>query len=262
MSPATHLNGIAQKIGKLPTLPGVAIKILEAIQRETPNLREVSEVISSDVPLSARVLMVVNSPFYGLSNKITSVHQAMVYLGLNTVKNLALSFSLLRGFAPKKKGSFDYVQFSKDSLIGAVAAKLLTEKTNRQHGENAFFLGLLQNIGILIMAESMPAEYEKVICEAASSASPLHEIEDNLLGINHMQVGAFVTDSWRMPASFGVPISFHHSPDRLDMVFDDIEYLTKILHLSALYIDLWVFRAKPATDSDRSRPPIPIEAGH
>ena len=74
-------------------------------------------------------------------------------LGLNAVKNLALSFSLLRGFAPKRKGAFDYVQFSKDSLVGAVAAKSLTEKINRRHGENAFFLGLLQNIGMLIMVD-------------------------------------------------------------------------------------------------------------
>ena len=239
MNSQKELKGIAQRIGKLPTLPAVAIKILQAIQRETPNLREISEIISSDAALGAGVLRVINSPFYGLSNKITSVHQAMVYLGLNTVKNLALSFSLLRRFTRKKKGSFDYIQFSKDSLIGAISAKLLTENTDRQHGENAFFLGLLQNIGILIMAESMPAEYEKVISTAASSAGPLHEIENNLLEINHMQVGAFVTDSWGMPATFRVPISFHHYPEWLDCVFDDIEYLTKILHVSALYIDLF-----------------------
>jgi HD-like signal output (HDOD) protein len=183
------LKALFQKIGKLPTLPGVAIKILEAMRRETPNIAEISKVISADAPLSAKVLKIVNSPFYGLSNKITSVHQAIVYLGLNTVKNLALSFSLLREFAPKRKGAFDYVQFSKDSLIGAVTAKLLAEKINRQHGENAFFLGLLQNIGMLIMAGSMPDEYEKVIGEAASSESPLHEIENTLLGINHMDVG-------------------------------------------------------------------------
>jgi diguanylate cyclase (GGDEF)-like protein len=239
MNSQPNLKSIANKVGKLPTLPGVATKIMQAMQRETPNLSEISEIISSDAPLSARVLKVVNSPFYGLSNKITSVHQAMVYLGLNTVKSLALSFSLLKGFAPKKKGSFDYVQFSKDSLIGAVAAKLLTEKTNRQQGENAFFLGLLQNIGILIMAESMPAEYEKVISEAASSGSPLHEVESKLLDVNHMQVGAFVTDSWGMPATFRVPIGFHHCPDCLDSSLDDIGQLTKILHLSSLYIDLF-----------------------
>ena len=233
------LKALSQKIGNLPTLPGVAIKILEAMRRETPNIAEISKVISADAPLSAKVLKIVNSPFYGLSNKITSVHQAIVYLGLNTVKNLALSFSLLREFAPKRKRAFDYVQFSKDSLIGAVTAKLLTEKINRQHGENAFFLGLLQNIGMLIMAGSMPDEYEKVIGEAASSESPLHEVENTLLGINHMDVGGFVTDSWGLPATFNVPIGFHHCPERLATPLNDIEQLTRILHLSSLYIDLF-----------------------
>lgn len=239
MNSQQDLKGLADKIGKLPTLPGVAAKIMLAMQRETPNLSEISEIISSDAPLSAKILRMINSPFYGLANKITSVHQAMVYLGFNTVKSLALSFSLLRGFAPKKKASFDYIQFSKDSLIGAVAAKLLAEKTNRSHADDAFFLGLLQNIGILIMAECMPAEYENVVREAASSGSPLHEIENKLLEINHMQVGAFVTDSWGMPATFGIPIGFHHAPECLDCALDDIEHLTKILHLSSLYIDLF-----------------------
>jgi diguanylate cyclase (GGDEF)-like protein len=239
MGSQNDLKDLSKKIGKLPTLPGVAIKILQAMQRETPNIGEISEVISADGPLSAKVLRVVNSPFYGLSKKITSVHQAMVYLGLNAVKNLALSFSLLRGFAPKRKGAFDYVQFSKDSLVGAVAAKSLTEKINRRHGENAFFLGLLQNIGMLIMVESMPDEYEKVIGEAGSIGRPLHEIEKNLLGINHMEVGEFVTHSWGLPASFNVPIGFHHCPERLACPLDDIEQLTRILHLSSLYIDLF-----------------------
>jgi len=239
MGSQNDLKDLSQKIGKLPTLPGVAIKILQAMQRETPNIAEISEVISADGPLSAKVLRVVNSPFYGLSKKITSVHQAIVYLGLNAVKNLALSFSLLRGFAPKRKGAFDYVQFSKDSLVGAVAAKSLTEKINRRHGENAFFLGLLQNIGMLIMVESMPDEYEKVIGEAGSIGRPLHEIEKNLLGINHMEVGEFVTHSWGLPATFNVPIGFHHCPERLACPLDDIEQLTRILHLSSLYIDLF-----------------------
>ena len=239
MGSQNDLTDLAKKIGKLPTLPGVAIKILQAMQRETPNIAEISEVISADGPLSAKVLRVVNSPFYGLSKKITSVHQAIVYLGLNAVKNLALSFSLLRGFAPKRKGAFDYVQFSKDSLVGAVAAKSLTEKINRRHGENAFFLGLLQNIGMLIMVESMPDEYEKVIGEAGSIGRPLHEIEKNLLGINHMEVGEFVTHSWGLPTTFNVPIGFHHCPERLACPLDDIEQLTRILHLSSLYIDLF-----------------------
>lgn len=239
MGSQNDLKDLSRKIGKLPTLPGVAIKILQAMQRETPNIGEIAKVISADGPLSAKILRVVNSPFYGLSNKIGSVHQAIVYLGLNAVKNLALSFSLIGGFGSKRKSAFDYVQFSKDSLIGAVAAKSLTENINRRHGENAFFLGLLQNIGVLIMVESMPDEYEKVIGEADSSGRPLHEIEQDLLGINHMEVGEFVTGSWGLPATFKVPIGSHHFPERIVSSIDDMDQLTIILHLSSLYIDLF-----------------------
>jgi len=246
MHPQRDLKDISKKIGRLPTLPGVAMKILQAMGRDTPDIREISEIISLDAPLSAKVLKMVNSSFYGLSNKITSVHQAMVYLGLNTVKNLALSFSLLRTFEHKNKSSFDYVQFSKDSLVGAIAAKLIAEKTNRQHGENAFFLGLLQNIGMPIMSESMPAQYEEVIKKTKSNAASLHEIESQLLGLNHMEVGEYVTHAWGLPANLTVPIGVHHIPGRLASVLDDIkslsgdiESLTKTLHLSSLYINLF-----------------------
>ena len=244
-----NLKELSKKIGKLPTLPGVAIKILQAMQREAPDIGEIAEVISADAPLSANVLRVVNSPFYGLSNKITSVHHAMVYLGLNTVKNLALSFSLLRGFTPKRKGAFDYVQFSKDSLMGAIAAKALAEKIDRRHGENAFFLGLLQNIGVLIMAESMPHEYESVIADASLNGSPLHEAETSLLGINHMKVGEFVTESWGLPATVSVPIGYHHCAYRLVHPVNEIEQVTRILHLSSLYVE-WFKR--PDLDVNRS----------
>lgn len=239
MNPQMDLKDISKKIGRLPTLPGVAMKILRAMGRDTPDIREISEIISLDAPLSAKVLKMVNSPFYGLSNKITSVHQAMVYLGLNTVKNLALSFSLLRTFEHKNKSSFDYVQFSKDSLVGAIAAKLIAEKTNRQHGENAFFLGLLQNIGLPIMAESMPVQYEEVIMKIKSNSASLHEVESQLLGLNHMEVGEYVTHAWGLPAKLTVPIGAHHIPGRLTSGSDDIEFLTKTLHLSSLYINLF-----------------------
>jgi len=235
-----------RKIGKLPTLPGVAIKILQAMRRETPNIREISEIIASDAPLSAKVLQVVNSSFYGVSNQITSVHQAMMYLGLNAVKNLALSFSLIRNFSVKNKNDFDHVQFWKDSLIGAVAAKLITEKANQRHGENAFFLGLLQDIGMLIMSQSIPEEYGDVLAKAQSNGTALHEIESSFLNFNHMEVGEYVTHGWGLPPAFSAPIGAHHTPERPGRPSGDIELQTKILHLSSLYIDLFNGAKHPA----------------
>ncbi len=233
------LKDMSRKIGKLPTLPGVAIRILQAMRRETPNIREISEIIASDAPLTAKVLQIVNSSFYALPNQITSVHQAMMYLGLNSVKNLALSFSLISNFSPKNKTSFDHVRFWKDSLVGAVAAKLITEKADKQHGENAFFLGLLQNIGMLIMAHSMPAEYDEMLAKAGADDTPLHDLESAFLKFNHMEVGEYVTHGWGLPPAFSAPIGAHHAPERLSCPSSDIELQTKILHLSALFIDLF-----------------------
>jgi diguanylate cyclase (GGDEF)-like protein len=240
-------KAMARSVGKLPTLPGVAMRILQAMHREIPNLREISEIIASDAPLSARVLQVVNSPFYGLSNRITSVHQAMVYLGLNAVKNLALSFSLINTFS-NKKTAFDHVQFWKDSLIGAVAAKLITEKVNPPHGENAFFLGLLQDIGMLIMAQSIPNEYGDILTQARSNGGALHDMESARLKFNHMELGEYLTQSWGLPAAFSGPIGAHHDPKRLSCPSDDIELQTKILHLSSLYID-WLNPSNLKTNS-------------
>ena len=248
MQTCAIFKDMSRKIGKLPTLPGVAIRILQAMRRDPPNLREISEIIASDAPLSAKVLQVVNSPFYGLSNRITSVHQAMVYLGLNTVKNLALSFSLINNFSNKNKTSFNHVQFWKDSLIGAVAAKLITEKANKPHGENAFFMGLLQDIGMLIMALSMPGQYGEILKEARSNGASLPTIESTRLTFNHMEVGEYVTHSWGLPPAFSGPIGAHHDPERIGRKSSDIELQTRILHLSSLYID-WFNHPNPSGSS-------------
>ena len=127
--------------------------------------------------------------------------------------------------------------------------RALAETVNRRHGENAFFLGLLQNIGVLIMAESMPHEYESVIADASLSGSPLHEAETSLLGINHMEVGEFVTESWGLPATVSVPIGYHHCAYRLVHPLIEIEQVTRILHLSSLYVE-WF--KHPDFDADYS----------
>jgi diguanylate cyclase (GGDEF)-like protein len=234
-----ELKDLSSKIGRLPTIPGVAMQILQAMRRDPPDIREISEIISSDAPLSAEVLKAANSPYYGLLTTVTSVHQAMLYLGLNTVRNLALSFSLLKRFASRRKTAFDYTQFSKDSLIAALSCKLIAEKACRQHAEDAFFLGLFQNIGMLVMAESMPEQYDKAILECKSDAAAWHDVENRILGVNHMQVGEYVIHAWGLPASFSVPIGCHHYPERLTCSSGNIRQLTHILHLSSLFIDLF-----------------------
>ena len=138
MDENTAFEEIIKKTDKLPTLPGIALKLMDALRQEEPDLDEITKLISSDPSLSAEILKCINSPFYSLRTKITSVNHAVNLMGLKTVKNLALSFSLVKNFQPEGPFSFDYESFWKDSLIGAVSARSLAADLLPDLSEDAF----------------------------------------------------------------------------------------------------------------------------
>jgi diguanylate cyclase (GGDEF)-like protein len=246
MNQDIQLSSIAKKIKRLPTLPGVAVKILEVFQKESFSVKELSDLISTDPPLALKVLKAVNSPFYGLKNRIESLGQAITFLGLNSVKNLALSFSLIRAFSNRKTSVFNYSQFWKDSLVGAVSAKLLAERIDTRHSESAFLIGLLQNIGSLILVENFPQAYEATIRSNAARRLPLIEIETQAFGLDHMTVGRHLLKAWGLPDTFSIPIGFHHTPDELKERRGDISSPVNILHLSSLVIELFTKKTAKA----------------
>ena len=238
MNQLNEIEDVLKGLDKLPTLPGIAMRILEVVRNEETSLKEIADVLSADPPLSAQVLKLINSPFYGVRTQITSVPHAVNLLGLNTVKNLALSFSLLRDYRKGKDQNFDYTNFWKQSLIGAVSSKLIAEKVVPSFGEDAFFLGLIHNIGILALSQCMPKQYSLVLKEKGRTICSYHEAENQILGFNHMEVGEYLIKAWGLPETFFVPIRYHHNPEYLETTNSDIELLTKVLHLSSLFINL------------------------
>jgi diguanylate cyclase (GGDEF)-like protein len=223
----------------LPTLPGIALRLLQAVQKNEPNIDEIGDIISTDPPLSAKILKIVNSSFYSIPTNITSVHHAIKMLGLSSVKNLALSFSLVNKFNSMASKAIDHSRFWKDSLIGAVSIKLLGEKILPAFSDDIFFLGLLQNIGTLTLSHCMPKQYDLVMGESNNNGSQSHEAENQILGFNHMEVGEYLIKSWGLPDTFYVPIGYHHNPEKLKDSQNAKITLTKILHLSSLYIELF-----------------------
>ena len=239
MKDTQAINSIAGKIENLPTLPGIAIKLLQAVQKKEPNVNEIGEIISKDVALTAKILKLVNSSFYGLSSRITTVDHAIKLLGLNTVKNLALGFSLITGFQKKGVQAIDYSRFWKDSLVGAIAARLLAKKIQPALCDDAFFMGLLQNIGSLAMACCLPEQYSVVSSEGIKDGRKWHQAENQFLGFNHMEVGEYLIKSWGLPESFYVPIGYHHCPQKISGNSSECQTRVKLLHLSALFIDMF-----------------------
>ena len=244
MNQVNKIEEILKGFDKLPTLPGIAMKILELVRDEATNLKEIADVLSTDPPLSALVLKLINSPFYGVRTQVTSVPHAVNLLGLNTVKNLALSFSLLRNYRKGNKEDFDYTNFWKESLIGAVSCKLIAEKIIPELSEDVFFLGLIQNIGILALSQCIPEQYSLVVKEKGWTLCSYHEAENQILGFNHMEVGEYLIRSWGLPETFFTPVGYHHNPEDLDTKVSEIELLTKVLNLSSLFIDLNTFPDK------------------
>ena len=111
MDESIAFDEIIKKTDRLPTQPGIALKLIDEVRREDPNLEEITKLISSDPALSAEILKCINSPFYSLKTKVTSVNHAVNLLGLKSVKNLALSFSLVNNFQPEGPFSFNYKSF-------------------------------------------------------------------------------------------------------------------------------------------------------
>jgi len=237
ISPSYNFEEILNKANELPTLPGVAARILKIIKKETSNLDEIAEIISSDPPLSAKVLKLINSALYMPPAKVTTVPRAVNMLGLNAVKNIALSFSLIKSNNRNRTDIFDYSNFWKSSMIGAVTSKILAQKIAPNLSEDAFFLGLLHNIGILTLVQCMPEQYGLVQSEMKQSLCDFHEAENQILGFNHMEVGEYLIRSWGIPETFSVPILYHHCPERLNNhSHKETVLLTKFIHLASAFI--------------------------
>jgi len=236
-----NVGAITQMLGKnrkLPTLPGIAVRILDAVQKERPDLQEIAEILSTDPPLSAEILKLINSPFFGLPRKVTSVFHAVSMLGMDVVKNMALSFVLIKRFSGDEQKDFDYPRFWKYSLTTAIAAHAIAETVFRDKAEDAFFLGLLHDMGRLALMQCLPDQYRLVAAETASGTCCGHQAEHQVLGFDHMAVGARLVQSWGLPDRFWQPMACHHCPDRLVTTDRDIQDLSQILHLAVLYAEM------------------------
>ena len=247
MEETNKIESIVHNLRKLPTLPGIAMRLLQAVKNKETGLKEIGEILATDPTLSAEVLKAVNSHYYGLSNKITSVPHAVNLLGGQTVKSLALSFSLVKNLRSNESNGFDYVNFWKTSLIGAVSAKILTKKILPNFAEDAFFLGLIHNIGILAMNQCMPEQYQLVINETKNSSFSYSEAENRVFGVNHMQLGEYLAKSWGLPESFTMPILHHHGFEDIIIQDPNVDVMTKLLRLSSLFIDLSNHKEKKAS---------------
>ena len=223
----------------LPTLPGVAMRILEAVQDDHSGLKELADIVSTDPPLSAKILQIVNSPFFGFPTKIGSVNHAINLLGTSTVKNLSLGLSLVGAYRKGGSRSFDYSLFWKKSLMAATAAKKIAQRQMPGCEEDLFFLGLIHNIGELALAQCSADRYAEVAEYREINHCPLYEAESGVFGFNHMEIGEYLIRSWGLPESFSHAIRYHHTPHLLRTDGTEADRFARLLYLASLCADMF-----------------------
>jgi diguanylate cyclase (GGDEF)-like protein len=210
MNPETLEKVLSCK--SLPSLPAVALRVIELTQDNSVRTAELAATITNDQGLSAKLLRTVNSSFYALRKPCTSIQQAIVMLGFNAVKTLALGFSLVSSIAEERDTTFDYQAYWRRGLLSGVAGKVFARAIGSRCEEECFLGGLLQDIGMIAMHRSLGAEYAAVLAKAGSDHRQLirHELAD--LELSHADVGSMLATRWKLPPLLALPIKYHERP--------------------------------------------------
>jgi diguanylate cyclase (GGDEF)-like protein len=222
------IEELLQENVKLPSPPAIAVRILEAVKKDDASFDELARIISSDPALSVKVLRVANSAFYRMPKKVDSIQKALTILGINVLKNIALSFVIADGLRVTLENDFDFDLFWKRSVTAGVGAELLAARINYKN-DDTFVTALLQDIGVAIMYLCKPEKYSQVLDEKKVTNLPARTIEKQIFGFDHQEVGSEILKDWGLPENICMPILYHHNDKEIP---SEYAMLSHILSLS------------------------------
>jgi putative nucleotidyltransferase with HDIG domain len=216
MSPEENLKKVDAYISRLPALPVTVGKILEIANNPATSPVDLNKVISFDPVLMARVLKLINSAYYGVANQVTSLVRAIIMLGINTVKNLALSTAVLDSFGRKDIfQSLNMNGFWRHSLSVGVLSKMIARarKIDSKILEEYFIAGLLHDIGKIPLNNTLTAEFVEAMSLADRERLPLYQAEARCIGFDHCGAGLMIASAWKFGGEIIDTIKCHHTPE-------------------------------------------------
>ncbi|MCG6929951.1 MAG: HDOD domain-containing protein [Desulfofustis sp.] len=198
--------------GHVPILPEILLKLLEACDSETTSLTTVASLIDKDPSLSYKVLQLVNSAYFGLRTTYSGVDQAVVYLGANSIKNMAVTAAVHQVFGSEQFSNLEYFNihlFWYHSLKCATLARRFAEKTRLASPEDSYLGGLLHDLGKLVLVSAYPKQYETVLAEMTDT-DDLIDMERDQVGVSHCDIGAWLIRDWKLSSMIADTIGYHH----------------------------------------------------
>lgn len=214
-----NLKTIVGQLGTLPSLPSLYIEIMKEISQPEPSSSNVAGIVSRDPGMTAKLLQIANSAVIGLSQKVSSPAEAVQYLGMGTVRALALSAPLFSCFEPASLQGFFSSQLWDHALRSAQIAAIIArvEGAGMADAEDAYTAAMLHDVGKLMLACSVPDEFLQALTLATERRIPLFEAEVEMYGATHAAVAAYLLGLWGLPAAIVEAVAFHHTPKQSDL---------------------------------------------
>ena len=247
------LTRIIRRVQDLPTLPRTFLRITELVNNPGSSAKDLARVITDDQVLTARLLKLVNSSFYGFPQKISEVTGAIVLLGFDAIRDLLLTTSVFDLFSNKgEKDSFRREELWDHSLGCAVGAKVIGAYLRYEKVEELFVSGLLHDIGKIVEMLFLPEEFIEVISMVDREDILLSTAEDRVLGYTHSEVGELLAEKWNLPPKLLKIIANHHQPD----LAGEFSYEAAIVHLA----DILCRSLSIGSGGDNKIPPLNKDA--
>ncbi|VAW94667.1 Predicted signal transduction protein [hydrothermal vent metagenome] len=207
---------------RLVSLPEVCIRVNEMLEDVRVNASDIGKIICQDTGLTARLLKIVNSAFYGFPSRIETVSRAVTVIGLRELRGLVLAASAVEAFSKIPNEILNMVKFWRHSVYCGVVAQLLAERCHVLHSERLFVAGMLHDIGKLILCHRLPKEMAIVVERCKSEDRPDYEIEHEVFGFDHTEVGGELLKVWQMPKTLEEAVRHHHQPNEADEAIMDV----------------------------------------
>jgi putative nucleotidyltransferase with HDIG domain len=204
-------NQLLDRVDDLPPLPAVAAKVMGMAEDDRTSAMDMAQVLSTDQALTAKLIRISNSAYYGFARRISTVREAVVMLGFKQVRQVSVGASMMNTF--KRNGiddGFDLDLFWGHSVAVAVASEALAKKTLGAKPEDAFTAGILHDIGRLVLRQVMPEEFGRAVAIARSGEMHLHEAELEMTGFAHDEIGQALGERWKFPGHLVDAVRCHH----------------------------------------------------
>lgn len=218
------------EISHIATLPEITLKIIEIVEDQDSTAADLHKVIANDPALCSRVLKVVNSAFYGLPGQIGSINRAIVLLGLNAVKNIAIAASLAKLFRGGQIApGFNAKDVWAHCIAVASISKLLADQNKMGVADEVFLAGLMHDIGLMVEVQALRPKLTEVFDTMREGGVSMLTAERHVIGADHQEFGQALCEKWKFPRSFALVAGYHHRPMQLE---PELRPLPSIVHVA------------------------------